>query len=104
MKIEDVLKLVDAGFTADQIREMNAADPAPEPAPSTPDPTPEATPAPESSPAADPQPDPAKQLTEMINQRFAEIISAIKGQLSPSIGDIRPLSIDDIISKFFKED
>lgn len=50
MKIEDVLKMIDAGFTSDEIRSMMA--PAA-------DPVPAADPAPAPAPAADPEPAPA---------------------------------------------
>lgn len=51
MRPEDVLKMIDAGFTSDEIRQMMEPAAAPEPTPAAPEP----------APAADPEPTPAAQ-------------------------------------------
>ena len=60
MNAQEVLALVQAGFTADEIRQMNGAAAAPAPAPAAPEdptpPVPDPEPAPDPTPAA---PDPA---------------------------------------------
>lgn len=59
MRYEEIINLLDRGFTPDQITALTgAAAPDPEPAPADPEPDPEPTPAdPEPAPA-DPEPDP----------------------------------------------
>lgn len=59
MRYEEIINLLDRGFTPDQITALTgAAAPDPEPAPADPEPDPEPTPAdPEPAPA-DPKPDP----------------------------------------------
>lgn len=63
MTLQEILKLVDAGFTADEIRNINGSaqpdlQPDPQPAPA-PDPQPDPQPAPVPDPQPDPQPAPA---------------------------------------------
>ena len=59
MRYEEIINLLDRGFTPDQITALTgAAAPDPEPAPADPEPDPEPAPAyPEPAPA-DPEPDP----------------------------------------------
>ena len=59
MRYEEIINLLDRGFTPDQITALTgAAAPDPEPAPADPEPDPEPVPAdPEPAPA-DPEPDP----------------------------------------------
>lgn len=59
MRYEEIINLLDRGFTPDQITALTGAPaPDPEPAPADPEPDPEPTPAdPEPAPA-DPEPDP----------------------------------------------
>lgn len=75
MTVQEILKLVDAGFTADEIRNIDGSaqpdlqpdpqpapvpDPQPAPAPDPqPDPQPAPVPDPQPAPAPDPQPVPA---------------------------------------------
>ena len=72
MKIEDIIALAKAGFTMDQIGELNriSAQPEPEPEPA-PQPKPEPVPQPE--PAPTPQPEPAKDY-----QKIFEELTGIK--------------------------
>lgn len=70
MRYEEIINLLDRGFTPDQITALTgAAAPDPEPAPSEQEPDPEPTPAdPEPAPA-DPEPDPeiSRLTTEVEN-------------------------------------
>lgn len=106
MTINDVLKLVDAGFTAEQIGKMiNADSPAlvtPEAAEAN---TPENKELPAENPTnAAPQPREA-DIMQAIDKKFEELYKSLKlGAASPSIENIQPMGIDDIISNFFKED
>lgn len=62
MTIDDILDLLHAGFTKEEINAMESPAPAPDPAPApaaSPEPAPEPAPAPEPTPANDPAPVPA---------------------------------------------
>jgi hypothetical protein len=61
MKLEDILTLLNAGYTKADIEKLSA-DPVPTPAPA-PDPTPVPTPAPAPDPTPDPTPAPAPDPT-----------------------------------------
>lgn len=122
MNTEDVLKLISAGFTADEIRQMNkptaASNPAPapaaDPAPAAnTSPSPAADPAavPETASAAAPAPDPAPagpDPLDSIKQQIAGLTSIVetmsKSIIMPNMDSVNPLGVEDIISKFFKED
>lgn len=80
MNYSEVKNLLDAGFTADEIRTMlnnpqnpqenpQPADPTPEPTPAT-DPTPEPTPTPE--------PEPADERFNQLNDTMNRILKAIQ--------------------------
>lgn len=59
MRYEEIINLLDRGFTPDQITALTgAAAPDPEPAPADPEPDPEPTPADQEPAPADPEPDP----------------------------------------------
>ncbi len=74
MKSEDVLALINAGFTADEVRRMLEPEQAPEPAP-----TPEPAPAPDPEPALAPEPekDPVEllQTIEALRQQIEDLRS-----------------------------
>lgn len=107
MTINDVLKLVGAGFTAAQISELISAENLTNTA--TPEAV-EATPENKETLSENPTPSAAPQpqevdIMEAIDKKFAELYSNLKnGAAAPSIGDIKPRGIEDIISSFFKED
>lgn len=78
MKIEDIIALAKAGFTMEQIGELNRILTKPEPAPApqpapTPQPEPAPAPQPEPAPAPAPQPEPAKDY-----QKIFEELTGIK--------------------------
>ena len=114
MNITDVKELLQAGFTAAEIREMLAdkKEAAPE---STPEAAPEikeeAAPAAE-KPAEPEKKDTAKEISDAVSAAIAESFKPfeeIYNKLAtlagmPSISDVQPKGIDDIISNFFKED
>ena len=58
MKIDEVMMLIKAGYTKEEIQAMEAPAPAPEP-------TPEPTPAPAPEPTAEPAPEPAAEPAPM---------------------------------------
>lgn len=127
MTVQEIFKLLDAGFTAAEIRAMNPADPAPA---ADPKPAPVKEPAVDPAPAADPKPapaaeppaDPAPEPPASSSQPAAagpDPLDAIKQQLQgltdvvdkmskaiimPNMDNVKPLGIEDIITNFFKED
>ena len=109
MTIDDVLKLVNAGFTANQISEMiNASPVAPEPADNKP--IDNASPDVDKIDKVDSQPSAPEPFNDFsgfmaaIDQKFNDLATSLRGSLNPTISDVKPLGIEDIISKFFKED
>ena len=78
MKLEDVMALVHAGYTKDEIRAMSAPKPAPAPAP---EPAPAPAPEPAPAPAPEPAPAPAPQLSQTESQTeslLREILGAVQ--------------------------
>lgn len=105
MTVDQVLKLIDAGYTAAEIKamEMPAPDPKPEPAPA-PDPKPEPTPAPDPKPEPAPAPDPLDAIKAEL-QGLTDVVEKMsKSIIMPTLDDVTPLGIEDIITNFFKED
>lgn len=115
MNTEQILKLLDAGFTADEIRAMlpkadpePADDPAPEKKPEPEKDAPAPAPVPEEKPAPEKkEQDPYKETFDAIEKQIAEITANVnkiaKLAFMPSMDDVKPLGIDDVITKFFKE-
>ena len=112
MTTTEVLKLIDAGFTAEEIRGMIAPAPAPEPTPApAPEPTPEPNPATiqkdpapaEPAPAA-PDPDPLDDIKQQIAGLTSTVKEMSKSIITPNLADIKPQGIEDVISNFFKEE
>lgn len=101
MKIEEVLKMIDAGFTSEEIRGMMAPSSDPAPAPAA-DPTPSADdPAPAADPAATEQPglDAITALNTILGKMNAKLdqmqqaniyrdASSAGGQEQPTADDI----------------
>ena len=68
MELENIIKLLDAGYTKDEINAlMNQAAPAEEPA------VPAEEPAPEPAQAADPEPAPAPQPARQLRARKMQV-------------------------------
>lgn len=114
MKADEILKLIDAGFTADEIRKMSPAvasdpkpetDPAPAPMPSSApeQAAPEQTVTLEQIPEAAPGPDPLDEIKQQI-AGLTEIVGTMsKSIIMPNLENVQPLGVEDIISNFFKE-
>ena len=109
MTVQEIFKLLDAGFTAAEIRAMNPADPAPaadpKPAPAA---EPPADPAPEppasSSQPAAAGPDPLDAIKQQL-QGLTDVVDKMsKAIIMPNMDNVKPLGIEDIITNFFKED
>lgn len=109
MDAEKVLKLIDAGFSADEIRGMLApsAEPKAEP---------EAKEEPKKAPE-DPKEEPAKedpvdaamaaaqQKMDSFNAAMDSVIEKISKMAGmPAIGTTAPKGVEDVVSDFFKEE
>lgn len=109
MNFNDVIKLIDAGFTKADIdalasRELSSETSA-EPAAAS-EPAAAAAEAAASAPEAEaaPQQDLSKLISEAIAKELKAFSEQMKMPAMPSIGDIQPKGIEDVIRNFFKED
>lgn len=108
MKFDDIMKLVNAGFTAEQIRAME--EPAPAPAPS---PEPAPAPAPSPEPAPTPAPAPAPDLTATLGamqNAITQLTASVQAGLvrtsengAPTV-ETTPEILAHIINPFTKEE
>ena len=93
MNYEDIILLVKAGYTRDQIAAMQAPAPAP---------TPEPTPAPAEPPApptpADPKPQGIEDLSQMLAAEFAKLNDAIVKANLQQAQQPPQESVDDILA------
>lgn len=121
MNANDVLKLIDAGFTADEIRKMDGAtapsvshigSSQPEQKAESSDSAP-AAPVKEEDPKEEKKDDPIdaaladafdKRLDAVVSKYDAAIDKLAKLAGMPSMEDVKPKGIEDIISNFFKEE
>lgn len=91
MKFEDVMALVRAGYTKDDIAAMAAPEPAPAPAP---EPVPEPAPAPEPTPAPEPAPAPAPATqVSQTEALLREILGAVQ------MGNINKAAMEPPVEK-----
>lgn len=74
MKIDDVMKLVNAGFSKDEIIKYFGDDSSPE---ATPEPEPEATPEPAPAPKATPEPAPAPDAMKEVLDSFLDSFKTV---------------------------
>lgn len=121
MNPENVLKLVEAGFTAEEIRGMlklqTPDSPASASLPLSPEPTGAAiTETEEAAPAEAPVQEKGDAVAEAVDKALSERLEQINSGFEtmyknmqklagmPSMADIQPKGVEDIISKFFKEE
>lgn len=112
MTPEQIIKLLDAGYTKADIDKMIIPAPAadnansstseigPTDSPVTAGPISEATPEPEK---AEDKPDPLDDIKSQIAQLTATINTITKTVISPTLENVKPLGAEDVIVKFFKE-
>ena len=119
MDIEKIIKLHEAGFAAADIEKMMAAfEPKAPEAPESPveapkkaegdnNPKPEEKPVEKAASAPEGEASPLDDTIKTLNARIDAVGAALekiaKMPLFPSIDDVKPLGIDDVISNFFKE-
>lgn len=94
MKVEEVIKLIDAGYSKEEIDKMLQPEPEPKPDPK-PDPKPE--PKPDPKPKAEPEIDPV--LKELQDLKKAVYAMNIMNSAQPE-----QKSVDDILAASLKED
>ena len=127
MNANDVLKMIDAGFTADEIRKMTASpadgvshvlSPEPKAEAAAPEAAAQAAPAEETkeAPAEEKKEAKPEDVMDSIKKTISEQIAAnmksyednmakiMKMAGMPSLDDVKPKGIEDIISNFFKEE
>jgi hypothetical protein len=92
MKIEDILTLAKAGFTAEQISQLSNT--APEVQPQTPPTSPAPAPAVEEKPATPPQ---AMDFSEIM-QRLDTLTNAIQANGIANSNQPQPSTVDDILA------
>ena len=93
MNYEDIILLVKAGYTRDQIAAMQAPAPTPAPAPA---PAPEPTPAP--AEPAPPKPQGIEDLSQMLAAEFAKLNDAIVKANLQQAQQPPQESVDDILA------
>lgn len=109
MDFEKLMKMIDAGFTRDDVMAIITAashadsnifspapEPGPEPAPAGSDAAPDA----DSEPAAE---DPLEEIKAQIAELSTTITSISKAVINPTLSDVKPLGAEDVIVNFFKE-
>ena len=73
MKFDEVMMLIKAGYTKEEIQAMEIPAPTPEPEPApTPEPEPAPTPEPEPAPTPEPEPAPMDQTMLMLRQMIQQ--------------------------------
>ena len=100
MNYEDIILLVKAGYTRDQIAAMQASAPTPapvpEPAPAPAEPAPEPAPAP--AEPAQPKPQGIEDLSQMLAAEFAKLNDAIVKANLQQAQQPPQESVDDILA------
>lgn len=98
MTVEEMLKLIDAGFTAEDIRAMKqkpADDPAPAPAP---DPKPD----PKQEPDKKPEPTESEKLLSQMSADMAALRKAVYAMNVMNSAQPEQKSVDDILGNMMK--
>lgn len=117
MTLQEVMKLVNAGFTADDVRKMMAEEPKQESKQEQPAPAKNEKQDIEKKPEIEKPEEPKKEAAASpsfedvisgINQKIDALAGAVNKissiSMFPSLEGIKPLGIDDVIDKFFKEE
>jgi len=112
INVDDILKLVNAGFTKAEILQLSAAAPAGDPAPA---PAPAGDPAPAPAPAGDPAGDPAPAPATAPEDLTQKLLNGITGQLQALTSAVQannirgasspvngPETTEDIIKSMFE--
>lgn len=103
MKYEEIMNLVNAGFTKDEILRLAGMAPA-EPA-ADPEPAPAPAPAPEPQPAPAPAPAPVAQPQDMLGQilgKFDEMSRSMQELAIKNSQQPKPETADDILAAIIR--
>jgi len=110
MNIEQIIKLIDAGYTKEDIEKMNqpAADPAPAPEAKQPEQAQPEQAKPEPAKAEQPKPEEKKPESEPVNAQMLKELQDLKKavfamNIMQSSQPAQPESLDDILAKALKE-
>ena len=127
MNANDVLKMIDAGFTADEIRKMTASPESSSVILSEPESKASESPQEASAAPVKEEKKEEKKAEEPKNEKQEDVMDAIRKTIQdqiaanmksyqddmaklmkvagmPSLADVKPKSIEDIVSNFFKEE
>lgn len=97
MKIDEILALAKAGFTADQIAQMSAAEAQPQKAPEqAPVPQPQPTPEPQKTP--EPLPQPAPNPMDALMQQIANLTNVVQANALGATQMPEKENADDILA------
>lgn len=91
MKLEEIIKLIDAGYTKEDIQALAAPDPEPDPAP-----------APATDPAPAPATDPAPNDMSAMLQELKDLKKAVYAMNIMNTDIPAPKSVDDILAEAMK--
>ncbi len=102
MTVNEIMKLLDAGYTKEEISALDA-EPAPEPKPA-PDPKPEPAPAPEAKPEPAPAPDAEPTLADVLKQmaRLTATIQANALAQTQINGQPKQPTAEDMIAQIIR--
>lgn len=110
MNVEKLLKLVEAGFTKDEIMKLTGTEKTPEPVKETPKAEP-AKETPKAEPAEEVKPEVVKgDADDAINAAIEKALKPFetlynnmaKLAAMPSLENVEPKGVDDIVDKFFE--
>lgn len=109
MDAEKVLKLIDAGFSADEIRGMLAPSAEPKTEPEAKEEPKKAPEAPKEEPAKEDPVDAAMKAAQQKMDSFNAAMDSMIEKISimagmPAIGTTAPKGVEDVVSDFFKEE
>ena len=96
MNVEQIIKMIDAGYTKEEIEKMTQPEPKPEPEPKT---EPEPEPEPKTEPKTEPKPADDPVLKELQDLKKAVYAMNIMQSSQPPKSE----SVDDILAKALKE-
>lgn len=99
MNVEQIIKMIDAGYTKEEIEKMTQPEPEPKQEPK-PEPEPKTEPKQEPEPKPEPKPADDPVLKELQDLKKAVYAMNIMQSSQPP----KPESVDDILAKALKED
>ena len=107
MNVEQIIKMIDAGYTKEEIEKMTQPEPNPEPEPKTepnPEPEPKTEPNPEPEPKTEPKTEP-KPADDPVLKELQDLKKAVYAMnIMQSSQPPKSASVDDILAKALKEE